>query len=115
VSLSTEIKSLLSTVSGLYIGDMPKTPDNAVAIYNTGGYKRDLTGTYVEEPTFMIHVRNSSYAAGEIVCSTVMDLLHGHTTTKLMMIENESGPMDLGRDENNRPKWSMNFRCYYRK
>jgi len=115
MSLTTEIKSLLTSVSNVYIGNLPSTPDDAVAIYNTGGYPRDLSGTYVEEPTFMIKVRSASYSTGEATCNTIMDLLHGNNTIKVLMIEDQSGILDLGRDENNRPEWSINFRCYYRK
>jgi hypothetical protein len=114
MSMTTEVKSLLTSVSNVYIGSYPPSPDNVVAIYNSGGYPTDLTGNYVEEPTFQIRVRNSSYQTGEAVCNAVIALLHGQHTDKLLMIENQSPPLDLGRDENNRPEWSLNFRCYYR-
>ena len=113
MSLMTEVQTLLSGVSGLYVGYMPDTPDNAVAIYNTGGYARDMSGSAVEEPTFQVRVRNASYAAVEIVCRTVMEKLHRKNATKLLMIQSQSAVLDLGRDDSNRPEWSMNFRCYY--
>jgi len=114
MSLTTEIKSLLTSVSP-FIGSMPDTPDDCVAIYNTGGYKRSMSGTFLEEPTFQVKIRNLSYAAGETVCNTIKDLLHGKTTTKVIMIEQQSDIMDMGRDEKNRQEFSINFRCYYRR
>lgn len=114
MSLTTEIKTLLVSVSP-YIGNMPATPDNTVCIYNTGGYARSLSGTELEELTFMVKVRNTSYATGEALCSTINNLLHGHSTTKILMIEQMGGVNDIGRDESNRPEFTQNFRCYYRK
>lgn len=115
MSLLSEVKSLLPTVTGLYIGSKPSTPDNIVCLYGTGGYPRDLSGTQVEELTFQVLVRNTSYAATEALCSTIDDLLHGHGTTKILMIQNQSSVLDLGRDSNDRCEMSMNYRCYYRK
>ena len=115
MALTSDIKTLLSTVSNVYIGSMPTTPDNAVCIYNTGGFSRSLSGTEVEEPTFQVRVRNTVYATGETLCNTVKDLLHGATSTKLLMIEQQGDILDLGRDESNRSEWSINFRCYYRR
>ena len=114
-TLTADVKALLTTVSNLYIGNLPATPDNVVGIYNTGGYARSLSGTKLEEPTFQIRVRNIVYANCEKACSDINDLLHGASTTKILMIESQSGVLDLGRDESNRAEMSMNFRCYYRK
>lgn len=115
MSLTTEIRGLLSTVSNVSIGSMPSLPDNAVTIYPTGGFARSLSGTFLEEPTFMVKVRNTSYATGETLCNTINDLLHGASTTKMLMIEQQGGINDIGRDESNRQEFTQNFRCYYRR
>jgi hypothetical protein len=115
MSLTTEVKGLLTTIPDVYIGNMPADPDNVVCIYNTGGYKRSLSGTELEEPTFMIKVRNTSYATGETLCNSIKDLLHGSTTTKLLMIESQSGINDLGMGERKRWEFTQNFRCYLRR
>lgn len=115
MSLLTDVKALLTTVSNVYRGNYPSTPDQVVTLYNTGGYARSLSGTELEEPTFQVRVRAATYDAGITLCETVKDLLHGHSTTKLLMIEQQGDILDLGRDENDRPEWSMNFRCYYRR
>ena len=120
MSLLTDVKALMTGVSSVYLGSMPDksdhTVDNAVAIYNTGGYARSLSGTYVEEPTFMIKVRNTSYATGETLCNTIKVLLHGKTSTKLLMIEQQGDINDLGVDSTKlRHEWTLNFRCYYRR
>ncbi len=115
MSLTGSVETLLSTITNLYVGSMPTTPDNCVCIYNTGGYPRSLSGTYVEEPTFQIRVRNTSYSTGEAQCNTIKDLLHGKSSTNLLMCEQQGDILDVGRDELNRQEWTMNFRCYYRR
>ncbi len=115
MALTSDIKTLLSGVSNVYKGQMPATPDNSVCIYNTGGYARSLSGTELEEPTFMVKVRNTSYATGETLCNTVKDLLHGASTAKILMIQQQGDIQDIGRDESNRQEFTLNFRCYYRR
>jgi len=114
MSLISEVKTLLSAYSNVYIGSMPSTPDNAICIYRSGGYPRDLTGNFVSEPTFQIRVRNTSHATAESLCEDILDSLHAKTTTNLMMIQAQSDILSLGRDESNRAEFTMNFRAYYK-
>ena len=115
MALTSDIRTMLTSVSNVFIGTMPDTPDNSVCIYPSGGYARSLSGTYLEEPTFQIIVRNTSYSAGETLCNTIKDLLHGKSTTKILMIESQSDILNLGKNESNLNEWSLNFRCYYRR
>lgn len=115
MSLTSTIKTMLTSVSNVFVGSIPATPDNVVGIYNTGGFARSLSGTKLEEPTFQIRIRNSSYATGETLCNSIKDLLHGKTATGILIIAQQGDILDLGRDEQNRQEFSMNFRCYYRR
>lgn len=115
MSVTSEVATLLTSVSSVYTGSMPDSPDNAVCIYPTGGYRQSMSGTFLQEPTFQIKVRNTSYVAGETQCETIAGLLHGKSTTKLLMIEQQSDILSIGRDDNNRSQFTLNFRCYYRK
>lgn len=120
MGLLADVKSFLTGVSNVYLGSMPDTPDNMVGIFATGGYPRDLSGNMVEEPTVMVKVRNTSYSTGETLCDTIKDALHGqNNVTKnghdILLIEQQSDVLNLGRDENNRQMWSVNFRMYYRR
>jgi hypothetical protein len=122
MGLLVDIKSLLTTagVSNIYLGSMPDSPDNAVALYNTGGFPRDLSGSEVEEPTFMVKVRNTSYATGETLCNTIKDALHGVNAQTVnshvfLLIAQQGDTNDIGRDESNRQEWTINFRAYYRR
>ena len=111
----TKIKVLLATVSNVYVGSMPTSPDNSVCIYATGGYPRDLAGSMIREPTFQIRVRNTSYTTGYALCETIQGLLHGvNGTSDFLLIEQESDILDVGRDESNRQEWTINFRAYYK-
>lgn len=113
--LKTDVKSLLSTVSNMCYGDMPTTPNNVVCFYHTGGYARSSSGTHVEEPTFQIRVRNTSYETGYKLCNTIKDLLHCKSTGGIIYCEQMGDILDLGKDENERSEFSMNFRAYYRR
>lgn len=117
MSLVSDIETLLIAggVSNIYLGNQPTTPDATVTVAATGGYNRSLSGSYLEEPTFQIRVRSASYAAGVTVCETVKDTLHGASTDKLLIIQQMGDVQDLGRDENGRPEWTLNFRTYYKR
>jgi len=114
-TLTGDIETLLTTVSNVHLGNMPAAPDNIVCIYHTGGYARSSSGTQLEEPTFQVRVRNTNYATGFAVCNTVKDLLHNKTEGGIIYCEQQGDILDLGRDESNRPEFSINFRCYYRR
>ncbi len=106
----------MTSVSNIYIGSMPDSPDNSVCIYPTGGYARDMSGTKVEEPTFMIRVRNTVYDTGYALCNTIKDKLHAvNNNGKFLAIEQSSDIMDLGRDESGRPEFTINFKAFYRR
>jgi hypothetical protein len=110
----TKIATLISSAVTAYKGSMPDSPDNAVCIYPTGGYSRDLSGSEYREPTFMIKVRNTSYATGYTICDTLQDLLHGNVDSDFLLIAQEGDIQDIGRDEANRQEFTINFRCYYK-
>jgi hypothetical protein len=116
-SLSTDIKAILTAggMTNIYRGDKPADTDNIIAIFQSGGYPRSMSGTKVEEPTFQIIVRNTGYDAGITVCDAVKNLLHAASTTRILMIQQQGDTLDLGKDQNNRHEFSLNFRCYYRR
>lgn len=113
--ITGEIQTLLASVANVYVGSQPTAPDNVVTIYNSGGFPRLLSGSFIEEPTVQILVRNSSYTTGETVCQTVKDALHGKSTTKIMVIQQMGDIQDMGRDSNGRQEFSLNFRMFYKR
>lgn len=114
MSLLTDVKALLTGVSGLYIGSMPDKPDNCVALYRDGG-ARSLVGSKVGEPGFLIRVRNKSYTAGLGIAEGIAKTLHGvNNNGKILLIALVSDIMELGRDEADRQEWTIVFRAYYK-
>jgi len=109
-----EIKALIGSGYNIYIGNLPDAPDDVVGLFHSGGYNPDLSGSCVREPTFMVKVRNSSYSAGLTVCEDISEKLHGVVHNgNFLLIAQEGDINDLGRDNNNRQEWSLNFRTYY--
>jgi len=115
MSLVADVAALLTSISNVYKSGLPESPINAVGLYPSGGYPRSMTGTKVEEPTFMVKVRNDDPEVGLALCDTIKDLLHGASTTKLLAIFQEGDVLHLGPDNNGNEEWSINFRCYYRR
>jgi hypothetical protein len=120
-ALTDSLETLLTSVTNLYIGSMPDSPDNCVAIFPTGGFARSMSGTYLEEPTFQIRIRNTSQAAATTLADTIKDLLHGNSTTKILMIQQMGDvqgfgdSVGVGMDPKKRYQCTINFRCYFRR
>ena len=121
---SKDIKDMLVAESGLnltfnsnlFIGRMPGSPRNAIAILDSYGFPPDLGLTEVgyERPSIQIIVRNNNYDAGMIIAQNIKDSLHGrsHETwngTLYTVITCSSGPAPLGWDENSLAQFSINF------
>lgn len=116
------VKDLLNGMAGsVFIDDMPAKPDRAACIYATGGFPRDLVGGMVEEPTFMIHVRDPSRLMAEDTAEAIKDALHGVNNYPVqgagtVLLIAQMGDINyIGRDENHRAVLSLNFRAYYRR
>ena len=114
MSLMTDVKTLLSSVSP-FIGSMPATPDNCIALYNSGGYPRGSTESKLEYPTFMVKIRNASYATGITQGETIKDILHDYVGGKFLLVTQMGDINDIGRDESNRQEWTLNFKCIYKR
>lgn len=113
MGMLNDVKTILGNGSTIYIGDMPASPDNVIGLFHTGGYARSLNDTPFEQPTFQVRVRNTSYATGETMCNTVKDALHKYVGGDFMLIVQMGDIQSIGRDENQRHEWTINFQCYY--
>ena len=120
MGLLKDIKTLLTSESNIYIGDMPDTPNNLCCLYNTGGFDSrhslgSSTATY-DEPTFQIRIRDSSYSSGVTRCEAIMKALDGKTnqtinSKKYITIFKMGDINGLGKDSKNRSEFTLNFRA----
>lgn len=97
----------------IFKGAMPDQPDNCICLYEYAGSPPDLhwNGEY---PGLQVMARNTSYAAGRTKIETIRTKLHGLTeqtlgTTRYLLIKANQSPESLGRDENNRQEFVINF------
>jgi hypothetical protein len=104
----------------IFVPLLPDTPEQAVAVRPTGGYQADGKDPY-DKPTVQVYVRGTTDArTGASKAQAIYDLLHGfhamHFVSNGIFIVNcvgiQSGPAHVGRDENGRHEFSMNFELY---
>ena len=81
MSLLVDMKSLLTSVSSdIFLGDLPDTPDDCLALYQSGGQDAiHSLGAGVDEthetPTFQVRIRNTSYATANTKAESVKDII----------------------------------------
>ena len=101
----------------LFIAREPTKPDQCVTIFDTGGLPNQLTlgmeGNYYY-PSIQIRVRSNSYTDGWELIQNIMISLHGRgqetwNGTLYSIIKQSSGPALLDWDDNNRPRFVVNF------
>ncbi|ABB15430.1 minor capsid protein [Carboxydothermus hydrogenoformans] len=94
----------------MFVGIMPDTPDDCVALFETGGFKPELvTAALVEYPTFQVMVRGSEYQSARQRINEIYKTLHGNTSI-FYLIAAQQSPAYLGTDKNGRYEFSVNFK-----
>lgn len=112
-----EDQSIGIVASGLYAEFLPDTPDNAIAVFSTGGFNFDYSSVLsVDDPTFQIRVRNTSQLAAYNKALDIYNVLQGLTSTTLddgthvIGIQAlQSEPANIGRDAAQRPEYTINY------
>ena len=130
--LGLDVAAVLQTggvgtiATNIFVGTLPDTPDDCVAVVETGGIAPDHTmgagpatiigaaTAAVERPRFQILVRDTSYAKARVVSQQSHNLLDGlvdRTINSVLYhrIEAVQSPIDIGRDDNDRQMFSLNF------
>jgi hypothetical protein len=97
----------------IFLGQLPDQPDNCTALFEYGGSSPDLhwNGEY---PGLQVRVRNKSYAAGRAKIGSIYLVLHGLCeivlgTTRYLLVKANQSPESMGRDENGREEFVVNF------
>lgn len=102
----------------MFIGLLPETPDGALAIFPTGGFQADSKLGY-SMPTLQIVVRGTmDPRPAQQRAQAVYDALHGVRnrsftdggTWVVSCLGMQSAPTHIGRDDNGRHEYSLNFR-----
>lgn len=98
----------------IYLGQLPASPDNVVAVFEYGGEPPDLHAN-IEYPGLQVMVRNKRYDAGRQKIEQARNVLHGLAETvvnghRYLLIRANQSPAFLQRDENNRAIFVCNFR-----
>ncbi len=108
----------LTYATDLFIGEMPKTPNNCVCIFDTGGYDPESNYVY-QRPTIQVRVRGAGggYLAAHEQAQAIRDELHGlHNETingaRYVGIWQEGDIISVGQDDNKRPNITVNFRIH---
>lgn len=120
MSLLVDMKSLLTSVSSdIFLGDLPDTPDDCLALYQSGGQDAvHSLGAGVDEthetPTFQVRIRNTSYATANTKAESVKDILDGLVNQTInsnvyISIYMQGDINSLGRDDRNRINLTVNF------
>ena len=101
----------------IYVDHMPDTVDSGICVYASGGPPPDVS-TSVSRPAVQIIVRgNRSAQEARATAASILAALHGlHDTTfitggtrVMLCAARQSEPIPLGRDENGRGQYSINF------
>lgn len=110
------------TGGSVFLGELPDTPDLAVAIATYPGGEADARLGYDDlRVQFKIRGPHGDYRTGRALARRIYDDLHGMPSRYLPggtwmvdLIGQQSGPIDLGKDAKHRPEWAVNFRTELR-
>lgn len=106
------------TGGNIFINAMPSQPNEAIAIYATGGPAIDPSNEYVGRAIqILIRTVQNDPRPGEKMAQAVIDLLKGFNSDYLTAGGNyivdidvqQDGPNNIGMDDNKRYEFSQNF------
>lgn len=117
-NLLLDIESLLSSIeSVIYIGSEPDTPDNLICLHLTGGFNpiNLVSGDTIRNPTLQIIVRDNKYNNAVERAQSIVAKLNGVVNTVIngndyISISLFNDIFSLGRDDNDRSEFSINFK-----
>ncbi|SEM81715.1 minor capsid protein [Paenibacillus sp. OV219] len=106
-----------------FVNEFPENaPDSAAYVQVTGGFPPDPESSY-RRTSFQVLIRGSEFEMQETeeLALEIHSHLHGRTEFELqtggMFIRqcaaDQPAPLYIGRDENKRPMYSLNFTCVY--
>lgn len=101
--------------SNIFLGHLPPSPDNAITVLDTGGVEPDRE-LPIDNPTFQVIVRNTDYETGYNNLLAIKEALHKKANWQIYengkyyyYIFALSNGGHIGRDDNGRDEFSINF------
>lgn len=115
--LTTQTDLVLGT--SLYLSYQPESPDEVVAIYDTGGVEPDRY-LPTADPTVQILVRAGDYQTAHDRAHELASILHGLTNQTIgdyyiYYIFLLGEPAHLGRDKRDRDEYTLNLHLKIRR
>jgi len=104
----------------LFIGLMPDTPDECVAVTDTGGLEPAPGPYYYPTVQLLVRAGVGLYATVSDLAYTILDKLHEYcgqpdsSSYYYTGIWATGDPVFIGTDEKNRPLFALNFRIQRR-
>ena len=106
----------LTVGTDLFVGQLPPEPDTCVAVTDSGGFEPDngLVNFY-HRPTIQVFSRSADYDTAYANLESIRDYLHRLTNTtvvgsaKYIAVFVLGEPFNLGEDENNNFRFTLNF------
>ncbi len=99
----------------IYIGAMPDKPDAAIGIFNTGGSAPNPQWL-IDFPSIQVRIRGNegSYEDAYTKCIAIKSILLGLPSQDIngdrwVSVSGIGDITELGRDQNKRPEFSVNF------
>lgn len=115
-----EINSLGTVGTDIFCGRLPDSPDDCISVHDDGGGPPDgYIPTRLQ--SFYVYVRATRYPDGVSRIDKIRDLLHrksndelvsGQTFLFYVLAKNDGG--HIGRDENGRDIFRIDFNCMTR-
>jgi hypothetical protein len=106
-------RSLGTVGTDIFVGEMPDSPNNCVALYQYQGEPPELVGG-LENPRLTVRVRNTTYSDGQNKARDVLKALHTLNEQTLggrryLYIKAAGSISQLGRDRENRALFTVEF------
>jgi hypothetical protein len=115
-----DTNSALTLGTDLFLGILPETPSNCVALFENSGVSPDFTlGAnnlpILERPELQVIVRNASYSTGNTLADTIYRVFTQITNQSInsvnyLRIQAIANPSVMDRDSNRRVLFTTNFR-----
>lgn len=116
-NIAKDISTLLQVITdNVYVDEMPDDVNNVITIYHSGGNKPNyyFGERQIENPSIQVRVRHQNRKDALNWCYRIKDILDGKSNfiindNHYVLITLSSDILNLGRDNQGRVHYSLNF------